>query len=91
MPVRSSIAAVLAAFALAGDWITTSSGTRVCQLRYDLSSGMTLYPGFCENWQPPFQPPAYAAPYPVREGWIRSNWPAQPGIQLHVEGKGWVP
>ena len=83
------LAHIAIAFALAGDWITTAAGARVCQLRYDLSNGMTLQPGFCENWQPPFQPPYYAQPAPFHEGWIRRC--PYSSIQLHVEGKGWVP
>lgn len=81
---------LLGLIALAGEWVSTPDGRRVCQLRYSIVSESRLQPGFCENWQTPFVPPLYAEPYPVRDGWIRSAWPS-PGIQLHIEGKGWRP
>lgn len=85
-------AAALLTFALAGQWVTTPAGDRVCRLTISIEQTMTLQPGFCEDWQPGFVPLQRGMTFPFHEGWVRRSapWPAQGYIQLHVEGQ-WVP
>jgi hypothetical protein len=75
-------------FVMAGDWVTTPEGVPVCRLTTTIVPGMTLRFGFCEDWQPGFSPAQPAQQFPFNQGWIRPAWP---GVQIHVENKGWVP
>lgn len=88
-------ALVLAAIAIAGDWVTTPEGKRVCQLSYTLDHGSVMSPDFCMNWQPPFNRVERGQMIPFGEGWVRRvkpGWASRWGtMQIHIEGKGWVP
>lgn len=81
--------------AAAGDWVATPDGRRVCQLTETLQHGAVMYPGFCMNWQPPFNKVQHGQMLPFNEGWIRRDkpgWQSRWGtMQIHIEGKGWVP
>lgn len=79
--------ALLLSFAVAGQWVTTPAGDRVCRLKQSIAVGMTLQVNFCENWQPGFTAPQRYQTMPFREGWVRNFG----YLQLHVEGEGWVP
>lgn len=94
--MRKIATTALAAIALAGEWITTTDGRRVCQLAHAIEYYQTLLPGFCMSWQPGFVPLEHRGqPYPFGSGWIRKvSSPNDNGygtLQLHIEGKGWVP
>lgn len=87
----------LSVIALAGEWVSTPGGQRVCQLAYTLEHGMVLTPDFCMSWQAPFYQLSRGEPIPFRQGWIRrapnpdvagGRWGT---LQIHIEGKGWVP
>lgn len=83
------LAATLLSFAMAGQWVSTPAGDRVCRLTQPIARGMTLSSGFCEDWQPGFHAPQNAEMIPFRDGWARN--PFGNGLQIHVEGEGWVP
>lgn len=85
--MKSKLAATLLSFAMAGQWVTTSAGDRVCQLTQPIARGMALNAGFCKDWQPGFTAPQRGDMIPFREGWARNL----DGLQIHVEGEGWVP
>jgi hypothetical protein len=87
--VPGKLAVFLLSFAMVGQWVTTPAGDRVCQLRQPIARGMTLQVDFCENWQPGFRAPQRADTIPFRDGWARN--PRGDGLQIHVEGEGWVP
>ena len=76
-------------FALAGEWVTTEPGTRVCRLQQTIVYGMILTPSFCADWQAPFRAPQYGETIPLDQGWWRRA-PGGDGYQIHTE-KGWVP
>lgn len=80
---------LLAALALAGEWITTPEGARVCKLTEPLEPYRILQPSFCGDWQPGFIPLQRGMTFPFREGWVRPN-PDGYYIQFHVEDR-WVP
>lgn len=88
---RHAMSFALAAFALAGDWVSTPDGRRVCRLAQDLEHGMILPISFCMSWQDGFHQPIrgeqisrdYVRTRPTRDGWGT--------MQIHIEGKGWVP
>lgn len=83
-------AALILAFAVAGQWITKEDGTKVCRLSMDLVTDMTMLPpSFCQDWQPGFTPIRQGQPFPMNQGWIRFD-PDGPGFQFHVENN-WVP
>lgn len=83
------VAATLLSFAMAGQWVTTPAGDRVCRLTQPIARGMTLSSGFCEDWQPSFTAPQRYETIPFHQGWARN--PFGGWLQIHVEGEGWVP
>ncbi len=92
--MNRKVAAALAVIALAGEWVTTPDGRRVCRLAQTLEHGMMMPVSFCMSWQDGFSAPAYAQSLPFRDGYLRTN--RHPGaawgtLQIHVEGRGWVP
>lgn len=96
MLVLCAKAAFGATIAGAGEWVTTPEGKRVCQLSYTLEHGSVMSPDFCMNWQPPFNRVERGQLIPFGQGWVRkvqpSGWESRWGtMQIHIEGKGWVP
>lgn len=88
---------ILAAVALAGDWVSTPDGQRVCQLTSTPAMHSIIGSGFCENWQLPYRQVQHGEQIPFSQGWIRrvkpmAFWETRWGtMQVHIEGKGWLP
>ena len=84
-----------AEIAAAGECVSTPNGRRVCRLAHDLSHGAVMGAGFCMSWQDPFRPVDYGQQLPFHQGWLRRvgyGWESRWGtMQIHIEGKGWVP
>ncbi len=83
------IIVALAIYALAGEWLTTEDGRRVCRLTVTLQTGITIDSGFCVDQQSGFRRLQQGMTYPTEEGWVRVI-PGR-GVQFHTERNGWVP
>lgn len=90
--MRRAAATILAVIALAGEWVSTPDGRRVCRLAVDIQHGMLLPVSFCMSWQDGFGPPirgqSFSRDYIRARRNLDVNWGT---LQIHIEGKGWVP
>ncbi len=84
--LRRVVPIIFGVILLAGEWITTESGERICRAAVPIYSETTLSPGLCEDWQ--VRRPQYGEDIAPYSAWLRAK--PTGGYQIHTE-RGWRP
>lgn len=71
-------------FVLPGEWATSPSGKRICQVARPIIYGDTLHMSDFTNWQG--EPPKLGDPLPECFGPKNRE-----GLGVFIEGRGWLP
>ncbi len=84
--LRRVVPIIFSVILLAGEWVTTESGDRICRATITIHAATPLSPEMCDDWQ--IRKPQYGETIEQYRAWLRLT--PRGGYQIHTE-KGWRP